>query len=143
MSVQPAQRLPGFEVYSTTGQCIRSIQYRQRCNLMLVFLGCASRDAYLDALVGAAEQLRYSNTQLVAFVPHKEWTPQYPFAVVCDPERRLFERFGVDDDALVLADRFGIIRRIFWIPEPLPLPEVHEVLEWVEFIDLHCHDMRC
>lgn len=138
MSIQPGKLIPRFRALSSTGQ-IDSQDYRQRHNLLLIFLGSPIDLAYLQRFESVVPQLRTFNTRLIAFVP-EALSVDYSFPVVADPERVIYERFDVAEAALVLCDQFAEVRKIFWLPRPVTPPSVEEVLEWVEFIDLHCHE---
>ncbi|AGY59308.1 alkyl hydroperoxide reductase [Gloeobacter kilaueensis] len=140
MFIQPGSRLPLFKIAGTDGQVISSADFRQRYNLLLIFLDQPRQLDYLDGFVAAAEQLRLANTRAIAFLSQSGFEKPLPFATVLDPERRIYEQLGIPEKALVLSDRFATVRKIFWAPEPIALPEVPEVLSWVEFIDLECHE---
>jgi hypothetical protein len=142
VAIQPEILLPSFEVLSTAGQRIRSVEYRQRRNLLLAFLDEPAREEYLGSLCACVAAFRACNAQVLAFLGYGYAAEGicYPFPLVADPERRFWERFGIDASALVMTDQFSSIRKILWVPSTHPLPPVGEVVEWLEFIDLRCHE---
>ncbi|MBC8122982.1 MAG: hypothetical protein H7Y22_14225 [Gemmatimonadaceae bacterium] len=139
MIIQPRQAIPSFEALSVTGELIKSEHYRQRWNLLLVFLSRPDEYAYLGELANRIEPLRASKTRLIAFVLEPAHSlAGYPFPVIVDPTRRVYDRLGIDLTAVVLTDQFGEIHKIWWLPEPLCLPTSEDLLSWAEFIDMRC-----
>jgi hypothetical protein len=60
------------------------------------------------------------------------------FDVLLDPERRLTSRLGLAGPAVVIADRWGVIRSADPAPENHALPSPDEIVGWVRFLAIEC-----
>jgi hypothetical protein len=139
--IQPNGLLPSFEATSTGGQHITSVAFRQRRNLLVAFFDEPEREVLLGALTRERARLREANAEVLVFLAYAQpATPDLPLLTFVDPGRHFWQRFGIPESALVFTDQFGSIRKILWLPHAHPLPEAEEVLSWLEFIDLRCHE---
>lgn len=119
MSLAAGQSLPHFEVTSIDG---RSVAYRsiwQRKHVVLVLLDAADTGSgtYADALRSGLQAIAAEDTECV--VTH------HSVASILPP-------------AVVIADRWGEIAAIATGDRAAELPDVDDVLEWVEYLRRKC-----
>lgn len=99
------------------GRLANVSDFRGRRNLVLVFPG--------DDTATLLERLRSRSEELAA--------EEAMVLIAADADRELY---NVPSSAIFISDRYGEI--FFTARHPVPLPDVQEVLKWLEFINAQC-----
>ena len=124
--IRPGQMVPDFSLPSTSGRPIRISDFRQRSNLVLVFVAPADREAVrplFTRLQAARGDFSSESAELLAVLPaplaelerlKDEAGLEFP---LLSDERGLTHRFLLDDAAdprtsIYIADRYGEIYTI-------------------------------
>ncbi len=126
---------------------IRPSDYRQRRNLVLVFLGePADRSSLpvLRDLAGhyAAFQSATAEVLVVVRGPAGDADAlrrrlRLPFPVLADPAGAAHQVFGARP-AVFVADRFGEIYHAERLTGRADHPAARELLEWLDYIEMQC-----
>jgi len=145
--------VPDFSLPSTSGRPIRISDYRQRSNLVLLFVAQADREAIrplFDQLQSARGEFANENAELLAVFPTSiaeverlkdEAGIEFP---ILSDERGLTRRFLTAEDgaglltSIFIVDRYGEIYAIERIEQAGSVPDAEEILDWVRFIELQC-----
>jgi peroxiredoxin Q/BCP len=148
--LQPSQVVPTFTLPDTSGAPVRRTAYRDRKNLVLVFLPSAEDDgarAYLRALTEGYESFRAESGEVLAILRGDR-------AAIADVRRELALPFPLlhDADAAVTArflppaagagvfvtDRYGELYLAAPAADTAALPPTLEIQAWLEAIDRQC-----
>ena len=142
--------LAAFELPATDGRSLRLWDYRQRRNLVLFFhhgAGCSRCRAELVRLARHYAAYRERDAEVLAIGPDEPGPGRelaerlaLTFPLLCDPLGVAAERQGVDRPAVIVASRFEEIWAA-WMPEDeLDLPSQEEIIGWLEFVVIQCHN---
>lgn len=152
-AVWPGERIPPFELESTTGQCIRAAELRGR-RLVLAFTGLAGSvrgRVLLVRLRRLYPVLQREGVVVLAIAPRSVDTRMLsepgiviPFPLLRDDAGLLHREFGAVDRAgqpapsLFITDRFGRVtyRSLAGLGERLPAAA--QILALVRFDELLC-----
>lgn len=144
------RRLRDFSLLSASGGMVHLSDYRGRANLVLIVQ--EANDGAERLISDAAA--RYSGIRKleaeVVLILHSEFEraaayrrePNLPYAVLADATGDTCKALaGVDAHgnppwAVYVTDRFGEVFAIF--REGAALPDITEVLKWLEFIEAQC-----
>ncbi|MDA8218873.1 MAG: redoxin domain-containing protein [Dehalococcoidales bacterium] len=152
---RPGAMLPYFKLPSAQGKMIDPVQYKQRRNLLLVFVHDQACDACRNVLRAFAQHYDYYKEEeaevlAIAAVSQEEARRMVddlalPFPVLADEDGAVHRLYGAvaseatPGAAVYLADRFGEIRER-WLAGKTEhtLPAQEDVLEYLRFIGYQC-----
>ncbi len=142
--------LAAFSLPATDGRTVRLWDYRQRRNVVLFFhhgAGCPRCRAELSRFARHYPAYRERDAEVVAIGPDAPDEQAVlaaalglTFPLLSDPEADTADRQGVDLPAVLVGDRFEEIWAAWSPPDELDLPSQEEVLGWLEFISIQCHN---
>ena len=146
------QLIRDFTLTSTLGQPISLSDYRRRSNLVLVFAGDSSPDLKILAEI-AADHARFldQQTQVLAIMQCSQGKgarikeqANLPFPLLVDEDGRIHRSAGAADNyghpaaAIYITDRFGEVFAAYRAADGQAMPEVHEIVTWLAFINSQC-----
>jgi peroxiredoxin len=149
--LRPGARLPLFTLPSSRGVALGPQQYRQRNQLVLIYIDpdTAAARAYLTALAQLYPEFQEMDAEVLALVPAPADRPAagtaglgLPFPVLADDGSARARLLPADAPptavAAFVADRFGelVHPAVADTAEALEPPE--EVLAWTRFIGMQC-----
>jgi peroxiredoxin len=142
--------LAAFALPASDGRLIRLWDYRQRRNLALFFhhgAGCPRCRAELVRFARHYPAYRERDAEVLAIGPDEPAVSArlaaglgLPFPLLCDPASAAAERQGVDRPAIVVASRVEEIWAAWAPADELDLPSQEEILGWLEFVVIQCHN---
>jgi peroxiredoxin len=142
-------RLQDFELPSALGRNIRLSDYRGRSNLVLIFAGDGSETTkllvelareYGDIKEEDCEVLVVVRLSLERSAGLKEKL-KLPYQILVDDDDHVHEAMratGRGVPAIYITDRFGEVFGIYRSSEGGALPEISEILTWLEFVNAQC-----
>ena len=151
--------LVAFELPAADGRRVRLWDYRQRRNLAIFFhhgVGCPRCRAELTRFARAYPAFRERDAEVLAIGPDEPVVQAalaadlgLPFPLLSDPDGSVLarQRMLADADAgalgppaIVVTDRIEQVWAA-WAPlDELKLPSQEEILGWLEFAVLQCHN---
>ena len=150
----PAKGLqfPDLECTTVVGRRIRLSDYRGRSNLVLVFTDDRKTSAeLLSQIAGSNDQFRSHEVEVIAVTQYPEnecarieEELRLPFAVLPDEDGRIHRKAGAGDPqgrsapVVYVTDRYGEVFAAWRARDDQTLPDVAEILSWLEFIDIQC-----
>ena len=148
------QLIRDFTLISTVGQPISLSDYRGRSNLLLVFAGGGDCDPGLKILAEIAadyDRLLDEQTQVLAIMKCPQETAarvkqqaDLPFPLLVDEDGRIHRSAGAADNsghpatAIYITDRFGEVFAVYRAAEGQLMPDLHEIMTWLAFINSQC-----
>jgi hypothetical protein len=118
--LEPGDQVPHFSVSTALGQQVRYDRMWQHRNLVFVSVDVRRHPqygVYASDLMARTREFAAAETELV---------------VSPDPIQ------GLPAPAVMVADRWGEIVRIFTADADVPLPNADELLDWINFIRMQC-----
>jgi peroxiredoxin len=142
--------LAPFHLPAADGRTVRLWDYRLRRNLV-VFLhhgaGCHRCRAELARFGRYYPQYRERDAEVLAIGPDPPSEAAalaanlgLAFPLLSDPGGALARRQGVSLPALLVANRVEEIWAAWAPPDELDLPSHEEILDWLEFVVIQCHN---
>ncbi|MCL4562772.1 MAG: peroxiredoxin family protein [Chloroflexi bacterium] len=147
---EPGEMAPDFSLPSLRGETLRLSDFRNRSNLILVFVGQPPDPRIEDLLAGLAEgarELSEQNTRLLVVLPLNQDQPaawaSLPFTFLSDPEGKADRLFAVPTPqgfypAIYTIDRYG---EIYSADRLLPgklIPRPEDLFDILQFIEFQC-----
>jgi len=142
--------LAPFELPASDGRTVRLWDYRLRRNLVLFFhhgAACPRCRAELVRFARHYPAYRERDAEVLAIGPDSlaagaqlAGSLGLPFPLLADPAGSAAERQGVDLPAIVVANRVEEIWAAWAPSDELDLPSQEEILSWLEFIVIQCHN---
>jgi peroxiredoxin len=148
------QLIRDFTLTSTLGKQISLSDYRGRSNLVLVFGGDGDSIPDLKILAEiAADHARFQDeqTQVVAIMQCSQGKGarikeqgNLPFPLLVDEDGRIHRSAGAADNdghpaaAIYITDRFGEVFAAYRTADGQAMPDVHEIVTWLAFINSQC-----
>ena len=148
--LQPGQVVPTFTLPDTAGTPVRRTAYRDKRNLVLVFLPSAEVEgarAYLRTLAQGYDSLRAETGEVLAIL-------RGDGAAIADARRELALPFPLLHDAdgaatarfmspaarvgVFVTDRYGELYFAAPAADTASLPPIAEIQAWLEAIDRQC-----
>jgi peroxiredoxin len=146
--------MPDLDLTGPGGRPVRISDYRQRKNLVLLFMDGAGLGArrLLRGLAFRHEELVREDTEVMAVSLGPEGIPELPepfaggppFRVLADDEGGAHRavgaspRDGEEGTSLFILDRYGQIFAAYGPGGRAPIPPLGEILDWVRFIESEC-----
>ena len=146
------RRIRDFELISALGGHVRTSDYRGRANLVLIVTD--DRTATTKLLSGAARrytQLREQECEVLAVVQRSREQAaemkrqmQLPYPVLADEDGCIHREVGAIDAqehaaaAVYITDRFGEVFGAYRTRDRQSLPDVADIVNWLEFINRQC-----
>lgn len=141
--------LRDFRLPSSGGAEVQLSEYRARANLVVVFAGDKdSAHDLLSQLERGREELAANEAQSLGVVARSQKEASelkralgLGFEILADEDAKVHRLMGAEDreqhimPRVFVTDRFGEIFAIF---KPPHLPDVSELLSWIEFIGRQC-----
>lgn len=137
-----------FTLPDSDGQLVRSWSYRQRRNLVLFFhhgASCATCRALLHDLARSLEAFRDEEAVIFPIGPDLPAEAgvlaralSCAFPLLSDPAGTIAAQHGIEAPAVLVADRFGEIWAAWAGGAGHELPDVPEMIRWLEFIEVQC-----
>jgi hypothetical protein len=135
-------RLPDIALPSASGTGTVRLCPGGRLNPVIVALhggGCDECRAWLDRLAASADALREWDAHVVVIVPEIAiLLSDMPFVVAVDADGVFAARTGLRGAAVLIADQWGEVAHATDVGEGHGLPEVGEIVEWVQFLATQC-----
>ncbi len=146
--------MPDFTLVSSCGKRVSLYDYRGRSNLVLYFAG-RTKDSADGPLLSALAQ-RYSEVAetgsegVVVLAESVEKADefrrkmQFAFQVLSDPDMRVHNMVGafgaqaVPAATVYITDRFLEVAAVWCTGAGDPLPDISEVLSWLNYLDSQC-----
>ena len=144
------QVIPTFTLPDTAGAPVRRTAYRDKKNLVLVFLPDAEDDgarAYLRALAQGYESLRAETGEVLAILrggrsalADAQRELALPFPLLHDADGATSARFlpPMARAGVFVTDRYGELYFAAPTADTTTLPPIAEILAWLEAIDRQC-----
>lgn len=140
--------LVSFTLPDGDGHPVSSWSYRQRSNLVLFFhhgASCGTCRSVLQKLARHVDTLRDEEAGILAIGPDQPSEARAlavaltcPFPLLSDPSQRIVAQQGLEPPALVVSDRFGEIWAAWSGGRGHELPDVDEIVRWLEFVEVQC-----
>lgn len=146
------QMLPDFSLPSSDGATIHLSDFRQRKDLVIVFL--SGKDSDLALLRGLAREYDLFVEQGAQVMAVARGDParavkikrqlNLPYPLLIDAEGKVFDIYSPMDSrgetrlAIYVADRYGEIFYAFQDDGGAPIPGVKDLLDWVIFAEAQC-----
>jgi peroxiredoxin len=146
--------MPGFTLSSSDGKQVSLYDYRGRSNLLLLFAGRAqdsAEDPLLSALPTRYREITDTDSEVIVVVAESIEKVQefrrrmhFSFPVLSDPDMRVHKSVGavgaqaVRASALYITDRFLEVFAAWRTGTGDPLPDISEVLSWLNYLDSLC-----
>jgi peroxiredoxin len=143
-------RLYDFELPSALGKKIHLSDYRGRLNLVLMFADNSSEET-TKLLVELARQygeIKREDTEVLVVIrlslersAELKKRLKLPYPILVDEDGHVHEAVratGRGVPAIYITDRFGEVFGIYRTCESERLPEVSEILNWLEFVNSQC-----
>ncbi len=151
-TTQSSFTIPDFTLEATDGRVISPSMYRNKENLVLVFVQyyqCSSCYPLLTDLKKNYKQFREMNTEVLLIINCNEnavknlqqlW--MMPFPVLSDEDDHISKQFlGSNNQprpALLIIDRFGSAWKYYNTGGDNKEIKLPEVMKWLEFIEIQC-----
>ncbi len=113
------QLAPTFTLPSIQGSMVDLAAFRDRCRVVLWFsrgFQCPFCRGYMDRIAAGYARLTAQAIEVIQIAPNLTESAQTffgssppPFPFVCDPDKRLFARYGLGDRGVLEATRSTII----------------------------------
>jgi peroxiredoxin len=142
--------LAAFELPASDGRSIRLWDYRLRRNPVMFFhhgAGCPRCRGELARIARYYRQYRERDGEVLAIGPDAPAVAaalaadlELPFALLSDPDGRVARRQRVGVPAVIVANRVEEIWAAWSPNDELDLPSQEEILGWLEFVVLQCHN---
>jgi len=145
------RRLRDFGLLSTLGRKIWLSEYRGRSNLVVVVADDRTETTtLLRSLASQYTKFKAEESEVLAIV---SLSPQHasemsqrlgiPFPILIDEESRIHSEFGAVDErgdaaAVYITDRFGEVFGVYRTRDRQSLPDITEIVNWLEFINSQC-----
>lgn len=141
----PGQLAPPFTLTASDGRRVRLWDYKQRRNLVLIFLS-GQDTGVLDAVADRYAEYRDLEAEVLALLPLAAEQAQslvpagtLPFPLLLDPDAAVRRRYlGEQRSGVVIIDRFGTVYAIYGGETATDLPAQEEWLSWLRYIALQC-----
>jgi peroxiredoxin len=136
-----------FALPGDDGQTIRSAGYRQRVNVALVLFhdGCDACRTLLVRLAKDNASFREKNAVALAVGADGSAAAErlaleldHAFPILVDAEGRVAAAQGLTVPAVVVTDRFGEIWAAWEGGPDHLLPDLSEIMDWLDFIEIQC-----
>ncbi len=147
-------RLPDVALLAPDGAVVCASDYRQRRNLVLVFLGNPAALRSLPLLQDLAEHygtFQSATAEVLAVIRGPAAAAEglgrqlhLPFPVLADPDGGAHRAFGAEDadgrprPAVFVADRFGEVYHAERPAERADRPTARDLLGWLDYIEMQC-----
>lgn len=146
--------MPDFTLSSSCGKQVSLYDYRGRSNLVLYFAGRikdSADDPLLIALAKRYGEIAETDSEVVVVLGESvaqadefKRNMHFPVPVLSDPDMRVHDRVGasgaqaVSAAALYITDRFLEVFGVWRTGTGDALPEISEVLSWLNYLDSQC-----
>lgn len=118
MIIQSGAAAPPFKLESVQGSIVSLADYKGKSNVLLWFsrgFACAFCRAYMTQLQSAASDFRAQQTEVIQVSANvltraRQYFQTSPliFPYLCDPEKRLYSAYGLEDRGLVEAGKSNL-----------------------------------
>lgn len=147
--------IPPLTARTLAGQALRAWDYKQKKNLVIMFLhgGCRRCDAFVEKLLASATELaeREAVALVVLAEPSAPRSENLPAAVVVASDvsgrshraylgEEVFGATGLERLGVFVADRYGELYAQWVVREEDALPGVGQLLDWLGQIQLACEE---
>jgi peroxiredoxin len=147
--------MPDFTLSSSDGKQVSLYDYRGRSNLALFFAGRAKDSAdspLLTALAARYGEIAATDSEVVVVLAESvaqadefRRKMHFPVSVLSDPDMRVHNMVGacgtqafVPGAALYITDRFLEVFAVWRTGAGERLPDITDVLSWLNFLDSQC-----
>jgi len=158
-AVTPPNELPSkgrqlrdFELTSALGAQIQLSDYRGRSNLVLIFADDQqSTMTLLSDMASQYAQIKNEEAEVLAVVQlaleraaETKQRLKLPYPVLADKDGRIHREVGAVSPqgnvaaAVYVTDRFGEVFGLYRTRDGQALPNVAEILSWLEFVNSQC-----
>lgn len=145
-------RLHEFEVTGALGDVIHLSDFRGRANLVLIATDSRPETAKLMAdMAGRYSEITNEEAEVLAIVHTSRESAaeikqkrNLPYPILADDNGRLHRELGavdskgLDSASVYVTDRFGEVFGAYRTAAGDPLPDVAEILNWLEFVNAQC-----
>jgi peroxiredoxin len=145
------RRFRDFALISALGRTVQLSDYRGRANLVLIVGDERPETAKLmsDAATQYAE-IKNEQAEVLAILPASQLAAEAkqrsrtPYPVLADEQGRVHRKLGAADAqgheraAVYITDRFGEVFGVYRTLEGQPLPDIADILSWLEFVNAQC-----
>jgi hypothetical protein len=151
----PRQMLPPLVARTAEGRVVRAWDFKQKRNLVVVFLDATAEPAraWLARLAAAAAELAERNAAaVVVFAEPMPASLADGFSgiiLAADPSGRAHRAYlgaeafgpaGLEQTGVFVADRYGEIYAAWAGRDAAALPGIEEVLSWLAQIEMACEE---
>lgn len=145
------RRIRDFALTSALGLTFQLSDYRGRANLVLIVDDGGPETAKLlsDAASHYSE-IKNEEAEVLAILSTSQLAAEakqrlrLPYPVVADEQGRIHRRLGAADArgheywAVYITDRFGEVFGLYRRSEGQLLPDIADILNWLEFVNSQC-----
>ena len=136
---------PFFVLESADGRCVRLWDYKQRRNLLLLFVP-EDEPGLLRETAARYREYRELETEVLAVLSLDAEAARAlatdlkpPFPLLLDPDGAARRRYlGNERTGLAVIDRFGTLYAAYAAATAGELPGHDELLSWLQYIELQC-----
>ncbi len=152
-SLELEKVVPDFILPAVGGNQMSPRDFKQKCNLVIVYLNldqCAGCVNYLRDLANNYHVYQELEAEIIAVCPgsvsdlqSKVGTLGAPFPVLADEQGQVGQLYldsqgGGQVGGVFVTDRFGALRSILLARGETDLPNQQTILDWLNLIELEC-----